>query len=205
MAGGPLACPSRNHFTADSEVVGVALVMLAVVALGVLTFHRNRDYRSDVSIWEDTVGKAPRNARAHADLGLALHNCNRLDEAIVHYRTALAIAPDFAEAHYDIARSLFLKNQADEAIVHYRRAVGSNPTLRRPITTWAWLCRPRGQLDEAIEQFRMAVASKDDMGRLTTISALLSRRKGCSMSRLPSFARRWNSGPTLRQLASVWR
>ena len=38
-------------------------------ALGVLTWQRNLVYRTEVSIWEDTVAKRPENPRALAKLG----------------------------------------------------------------------------------------------------------------------------------------
>ncbi len=44
-----------------SQVIAGALVLFAGVALGILTFRRNVDYQSTLSIWEDTVDKAPAN------------------------------------------------------------------------------------------------------------------------------------------------
>ena len=44
----------------------------AGVTLGTLTFQRNKDYRSGLSIWQDTAAKAPHNARAQCNLGVAL-------------------------------------------------------------------------------------------------------------------------------------
>ncbi len=43
------------------EAIGGLLVMFASIALGFLTFQRNVDYESQVSIWEDTAAKAPGN------------------------------------------------------------------------------------------------------------------------------------------------
>ena len=60
-----------------AQVMGGSLVMFTGVALGILTFERNVDYQSDLSIWEDTVAKAPGNARAHNNLGNALSGCGR--------------------------------------------------------------------------------------------------------------------------------
>jgi protein O-mannosyl-transferase len=161
-----------------AQVTGGALVVLAGVTLGVLTFDRNRDYRSALSIWEDTVDKAPGNARAQTNLGLALAECDRLDEAIVHYRIALEINPDFAEAHYDFARALFLSKQTDEAVVHYQAALAIKPDFAEARNNFGLVLRSCGRLDEAIDQFRMAVASKPDLAEAHNNLGLALARKG---------------------------
>ena len=70
-----------------------------------------QDYRSEFRSGK-TRWPRPRAMREPTpDIGLALQNCNRLDEAIVHYRTALAIYPDFAEAHFAFALSLFSRTE----------------------------------------------------------------------------------------------
>ena len=66
-------------------VGGVCLVALAAVVLGLLTFRRNEAYRTELSIWEDTVEKVPDNACAHGDLGNALVQDGRLAEGIQHF------------------------------------------------------------------------------------------------------------------------
>ena len=110
------------------QIVGGTLVlMLAGVALGILTFQRNADYQSDLSIWEDTLAKAPGNERAHSNLGVALADRQLLDEAIAHYRKALEINPDYAEAHNNLGLALADRGPTDEAIAHYRKALEIKP------------------------------------------------------------------------------
>ena len=63
-------------------ITGAGPVTLAGVTMGALTAGRNGQYRSSLAIWEDTVAKAPRNERAHDNLGLALVQQGRFDEAV---------------------------------------------------------------------------------------------------------------------------
>ncbi len=67
------------------QATGGLLVMFAAITLGIFTFRRNLDYRSDVSIWEDTVAKAPNNDRAYDGLGHALANYGWPDKAIFEF------------------------------------------------------------------------------------------------------------------------
>jgi hypothetical protein len=77
---------------------------LMVVGLGVLTVRRNHDYRSELSIWEDTLTHAPQASRVQNNLANVLANIpGGSPTAIAHFEEALRLKPDFAEAHYSFA------------------------------------------------------------------------------------------------------
>jgi Tfp pilus assembly protein PilF len=103
--------------------IAYGVVGLIVVTLGYLTVRRNKDYRSDMSIWADTVAKRPQNVRAHCSLGAALIQLGRLREAIVQLEQALRINPDYADAHYNLGIALEQTGNVLEAIKHYEQAV----------------------------------------------------------------------------------
>src|SRR5439155_9746771 len=60
-------------------------VAVVIVIFGLLTLHRNEDYRSLLAMWSDVVAKRPDNPRAHHNLGSALYWQGRLDDAIAQY------------------------------------------------------------------------------------------------------------------------
>jgi tetratricopeptide (TPR) repeat protein len=78
------------------RVAAVAAVL--VLALGALTVTRNRAYRSEVALWEDTAGKSPGKARAWNNLGYAYQQAGRFPEAEAAYLRALRIDPGYALA-----------------------------------------------------------------------------------------------------------
>ncbi len=110
-----------------SQIIGGFLIMFASVIFGILTFHRNKDYWSQLSIWEDTAAKMPGNDRAHFNLGDCLVECGRFDEAITQYRKTLEIKPDYLAACYNLGIALVRKGQLDEAISYYRQALEIDP------------------------------------------------------------------------------
>jgi tetratricopeptide (TPR) repeat protein len=67
------------------QALPLALPAMAAVALGYGTFERNKDYRSSLAIWQDTLAKRPDNPRAHCNLGFALAGMGRWQEAIPLY------------------------------------------------------------------------------------------------------------------------
>lgn len=69
-----------------------------VIVLGGLTVSRNTVYRSEIALWEDTVGKSPGKARAWNNLGYSYDQGGRFREAEAAYLRALRIDPGYAHA-----------------------------------------------------------------------------------------------------------
>ena len=90
----------------SGSVLGWVACGFVVVALAGLTIQRNRDYISDIALWDDTVAECPQNPRAHHNLGFALAQIGKFQEAIGQYEQALRIKPDYADAHYNLGFAL---------------------------------------------------------------------------------------------------
>lgn len=90
-----------------------AIVAALALSAGLATEVRNRDYRTVESIWEDTLAKAPANARALANLGLRYAELGRHAEAVDILRRAVDLVPDSAGAHCDLGNTLLQQARHD--------------------------------------------------------------------------------------------
>jgi len=72
------------------------------------------------------IGLKP-SAEAHSNLGVALREKGRLDEAIDAHRLALALKPDYADAWRNLGVALNAKGLFDEAMSAFERAVEIKP------------------------------------------------------------------------------
>jgi len=117
---GAYALAGRKSF------IGLAALALG---LGVLTVARNRDYRSELAIWTDTVSKRPDNVRAHNNLATILSRMpERVAEAVAHYEMVLRIMPDYISARYNLAATLtHLPGRTAEAIAQYETVLQMQP------------------------------------------------------------------------------
>lgn len=77
----------------ERVVVGILLTLFAAASVA-----RQREYRSEITLWEASVHEAPDNARAHNNLGHAYQDAGRIDEAREEYRTALRLNPSYIKA-----------------------------------------------------------------------------------------------------------
>ena len=89
-----LLCVEWGRWTLLGRL-GVRLaVATVVVLLAVGTWQRNLVWADDVTLWSDTVKKAPNNNRAHYSLGYAYGERGLMDDAVREYREALRLRPD---------------------------------------------------------------------------------------------------------------
>jgi len=70
---------------------GKAAVALAcsLAMLGTLTFCRNEVWATELALWRDIVAKSPNSARGRMNLGTALMNDGKYEEALAELRTAM--------------------------------------------------------------------------------------------------------------------
>ena len=103
-----------------------ACALLAATALAA-TVQRNRDYRTEASIWADTVAKTPGNARAHYNLGVVLDHLGQRAAAMEQYRAAITCAPTYAAPHNNLGNALVEERRIAEAQPYLERALDLKP------------------------------------------------------------------------------
>jgi tetratricopeptide (TPR) repeat protein len=143
-----------------------SLIIFAAAAagLGWLTIQRNKDYRSDLAIWSDTVAKRPENARAYNNLGGALAGTpGHRSEAISAFQKALQIQPNYAGAHSNLGCILAdIPGHLPEAIDHFEQAFRIAPGYARARYNLGVVLYKAGRNPEAIDQFKEAVRIAPD-------------------------------------------
>jgi tetratricopeptide (TPR) repeat protein len=99
------------------------------------------------------------NARAvtHYNIGNALQDAGRLDEAIGEYRTAASLLPSRAQTHANLGAALAAKGEHDAALVEYREAVRLDPGLAKARNNLGIALATAGRFDEAMAEFQQAL------------------------------------------------
>ena len=136
---------------------GAGLAGVLVLLLGAATVQRNRDYFTEVRIWETVVATAPHNYRAHNNLGVAFKKSGRLAAAIPHFQNALRLSPNYADAHYNLGMALGQHDQGDQGEWHLRRALAIDPGHAASHQGLARVLSTQGWSEQAIYHLRQAV------------------------------------------------
>jgi tetratricopeptide (TPR) repeat protein len=94
------------------------LAASVILTFATLTLRRNEDYRSPVAMWSDVVAQRPFNRRAHVNLGLALREVGRPEEALSCFRAAYDVDPDYELAYVYLMAGLRDAGLWEEALRH---------------------------------------------------------------------------------------
>jgi len=137
--------------------IGVILLVLGGLACGVLTAVRNHDYRSELSLWTDTVVKRPDNALAREMLAEAWDHAGRPADAIAEHVRAIELRPNLAIAHLLLADDLNRVERSDEAIAEYEAALRYKPDSVDAHNNLGAALSRAGRRSEAIPHFQAAV------------------------------------------------
>jgi protein O-mannosyl-transferase len=141
-------------------ILGTALCVVAVFAT--LTWRQAAMYGDIETLWRTTLAKNPGCWMAHNNLGIALFEKGKLDEAIAHYRTTLQMQPNFWDADYNLGSALLGKGEVDEAILYCDKAVAMQPNDPDAQVALANALLQKKRIDDAIVHYQKAVAIRPD-------------------------------------------
>lgn len=140
----------------------LGVVALLTVGLMALTFARNRDYGSELVMWQDTILKRPGNARALINAGGILVKQHRIDEAISYFLEALQHSPDHAMAHCNLGLAKAAQGRWEEAHAEYEKALELKPDYAEAHNNLGILLFQQGRVDEARAHYAQALAINPD-------------------------------------------
>ncbi|HEY1107181.1 MAG TPA: tetratricopeptide repeat protein, partial [Opitutaceae bacterium] len=143
-------------------------------ALALATVARNQDYRSELALWSATVAERPRNALAHANLGIAYVRLGRVEEALRHYETAAQLGPRYPTTHYNHGLALVQAGRREDALAAFLRATTLKTDFSAAQAEAGLLLLHLGRNTEAIACCEQALrVNPDDAGTHCTLANAL--------------------------------
>ncbi len=149
------------QYLAILAIIGLCarpVVWLAVPVLAVLTFERAAVYKSEESLWRDTVTQNPQAWLAQNNLGAILLNRGEGAQALTYFEAAIVHKPDFADPYNNIGVYYLSQNDGANAERYFRQALAVFPFYARALNNMAALAERRGDARQAIAFEEQAVA-----------------------------------------------
>jgi tetratricopeptide (TPR) repeat protein len=137
-----------------------AALMVATYAYG--TVDRSAVWKDDLSLWKDTVVKAPDSHNAHYNLAWAYQRAGENEKAAAHYIETIRIKPERPKAHYNLALIYQASGDTARAIESYEAAIRYNPTDARAHYNLALAYQKEGGTRRALEHYVAAVNARPD-------------------------------------------
>ena len=167
---------AKTQIAADSSrpwrIALITATLIFMLALALRTAQRNRDWRTERSLWSDVLQKEPNNPRANLGLGLELFSVGESAKARSLFDRAIALAPKNSYAHFLRGYLYEVSGQNQLALKSLTTAVELNPR-----STYALYYR--GELLAKMEQY--AAATQDFEHALTLKHAFTDARYSLAM------------------------
>lgn len=133
------------------------LAAAALVALGALTWRQTQIWKDSERLWRYALSVERDSVYAHNNLGMALAEQNRLDEAIVEFREVLRIAPLDADGGHNLGNALARQGRLGEAVAQFQGLLLMYPEHARAHYDLGNALARQGDLENALIHFRQAL------------------------------------------------
>jgi protein O-mannosyl-transferase len=104
--------------------LAVSLLLIVFSLNFLLTVNRTLDYRSEITLWQDTVAKSPKKSLVHNNLATAYMDAERLSEAEQELALTLKLNPGQSDAYANFGHIQFRQKNWEKAVEEFDRAIG---------------------------------------------------------------------------------
>ncbi len=139
-----------------------AVVLSTAGVLGWRTHARNETYRSELSIWSDTVEQRRENSRAVYNLAWAQFKRGDVEAAERGLRRAIEINPEYAAPRGVLAVLLSNAGRHEEGLVEAWRAAELEPKVAENLYNVGLILSRVGRDEEAAGAYRRAIELQPD-------------------------------------------
>jgi len=157
-----LALTSAFFYFFKEKYLKIAVIILLMIAAlnAVLTYQRNKIWKNDYTLWSDCLKKSPNKARVHHNVGRALFDEGKIEDAIDYYNNAIRITPDYVEACNNRGAAYASLGNYRQAVEDYDRVIKINPGFAQAYYNRGTAYKSLGNYKQAIENYGRAIEIK---------------------------------------------
>jgi tetratricopeptide (TPR) repeat protein len=148
----------RSLRTASARrFLSTVLALALASAYTALTIRRNRDYRSELAMWAETVARQPGNTRARLSFGYALAQQRRNEEALAQFNEILRLKPNDSDALNNLGLTMAQMGRYDDAIQYFQEAIRAAPDDAQLYNNLGTALLRLKRVDEAMANYAEAI------------------------------------------------
>jgi tetratricopeptide (TPR) repeat protein len=144
-------------FNVNAKMVAYTAIVLIVASLSARTIVRNKDWKSEDSLWFATARVAPSGQNIHNNLGDVYARNGNYEKAIEEFTKATQINPNYADAYHNLANTYGQIGNYNEAMANYQKALEFNPKLWQSYQNLGSIYADLGNFDLAAENMKKAI------------------------------------------------
>jgi tetratricopeptide (TPR) repeat protein len=152
-------------FSLSHRHVQTAAVLLLAIPMGSLTYKRNKVWRTPEDFWSNIIENAPGKARAYNNLGVALSEQGKIQEAIPLYKKAITMDNHYPDPHNNLAVAYSMVGKMDLAIDTLKHAIRIHPYYPEAYNNLASFYIARKDFDQAEKLLNFALQMRPYYGK----------------------------------------
>jgi hypothetical protein len=164
-----------RRLTPPVAAAATAAAVAVMAAWGYLTVAQVPVWRDSLALWGTAVALDPACAACRSNLGRALSEAGRLDEAADELRQAIALRPERPAPHNSLGSVFHRQGRLVEAAREWSVAVRLGPRQAEPLNNLGVLHAELGRFDDAVHYFQAALEARPDF---PAARANLARARG---------------------------
>ena len=139
---------------------------ILILTLILITWTQVSHWKSSITVFEHAIRvtdkKYPNFYVVYNNLGRALSDEGKIEEAIPHYKMAIKLNPKWVEGYNSLGLALQIKGKSSEAIIQYKTAMKVNPDYAPAYYNLGNALSEKGKLEKAISLYKRAIRLKPD-------------------------------------------
>jgi Flp pilus assembly protein TadD len=139
-----------------SPLLGAGAALGVLLILATLTNAQIQRWRDSFTLFEHTLAVTPPNLLIEHNLGLAMGDSGRYDEAAVHFEKALQMDPNFYDSLVALGATREFQGRLPEAIPYFQAAIRSQPGTPRAHVQLGRALWKQNHHEAALEEMRRA-------------------------------------------------
>jgi len=173
--------------------------VVVLLALALVSFHQVSFWSDHITLWTHVLEVTNDNWVAENNLGTALLKTGRVEEAIPHFRAAMALDPTDPNSTLNIGTYEQMHRNLPAAIELYQRAAGMarNPKIRaRAYNNLAYAYKESGDFADARASFQRAVTIDPEFVGAWISLGLVAQNTGNLPLAIRSYSRAMQISPS---------
>jgi len=142
-----------------------ATLSILMLAVGGTAFLRNKVWETSVGFWQDNAAKAPKKARIFNNMGVALCEAGRPEEAVASFKHAIELDHLYADPYSNMSVAHSMLGQTDDAINALKAAIRLAPNYPEAYNNLGTLLIDRKRYDEAKQSLSLAIQIRPHYGK----------------------------------------
>ncbi len=158
--------------------VAWGILVLLVLTNAVLTYDRNKVWKSEYTLWADCLKKSPNKPRPLNGYGNALADAGNASEALMYYDKAIEINPHFYLAYENRGNAKINLGDYEGAVADYEEALRIAPYYSAGHYNLGNALALQGKAGEATAHLKEAIRLQPEHDNAQYNLGLASMRKG---------------------------